>query len=155
LVAPNCTVTARLNGAPPSVVNASSSEASSDEKSNSCVLCYSNMFFSLLAKGEFLTEYLCLHLTEVTKRRLALLGAGALSTVLLNSRSAYAEGMVIQLLFGFVSSASSIPSLRQPIGFCEPTLTGAVPRLQRYRRTTALTSMQTTDIRTSTHLIGG
>jgi len=60
LVAPNCTVTARLNGAPPSVVNASSSEASSDEK-------------------------------KVTKRRLALLGAGALSTVLLNSSSAYAE----------------------------------------------------------------
>lgn len=32
---------------------------------------------------------------EVTKRRLALLGAGALSTVLLNSSSAYAEGMPI------------------------------------------------------------
>uniref|UniRef100_A0ACD5YMY7 Uncharacterized protein n=1 Tax=Avena sativa TaxID=4498 RepID=A0ACD5YMY7_AVESA len=60
LVAPNCTVTARLNGAPPLVVNASSVEASSDEK-------------------------------KVTKRRLALLGAGALSTVLLNSSSAYAE----------------------------------------------------------------
>uniref|UniRef100_A0A8R7R679 Uncharacterized protein n=1 Tax=Triticum urartu TaxID=4572 RepID=A0A8R7R679_TRIUA len=44
LIAPNCTATARLNGAPPSVVNASSSEASSDEKSNSRVLFISMCF---------------------------------------------------------------------------------------------------------------
>lgn len=33
LVAPNCAVTSKLNASPLSVVNASSSEASSDEKS--------------------------------------------------------------------------------------------------------------------------
>ncbi|BAH92093.1 photosynthetic NDH subunit of lumenal location 1, chloroplastic [Oryza sativa Japonica Group] len=60
LVAPNCAVTSKLNASPLSVVNASSSEASSDEK-------------------------------NVTRRRLALLGAGALATGLLKSSSAYAE----------------------------------------------------------------
>ncbi|CAN6284706.1 unnamed protein product [Urochloa humidicola] len=60
LVAPNCAGTAKVNGAPPSVVAASSSEASLDEK-------------------------------NVTKRRLALLGAGALATGLLKTSSAFAE----------------------------------------------------------------
>ncbi|XP_006649868.1 photosynthetic NDH subunit of lumenal location 1, chloroplastic [Oryza brachyantha] len=60
LVAPNCAVTSKLNVPPPSVINASWSEASSDEK-------------------------------NVTRRRLALLGAGALATGLLKSSSAYAE----------------------------------------------------------------
>nr|CAB3501217.1 unnamed protein product [Digitaria exilis] len=63
LVAPNHAVTAKLNGAPPSVVSASSSEASMDEK-------------------------------IVTKRRLALLGAGALATGLLKTSSAIAEAGV-------------------------------------------------------------
>ncbi|KAL5219582.1 hypothetical protein ABZP36_020266 [Zizania latifolia] len=60
LVAPNSTVTTKLNALPPSAVSASSSEASSDEK-------------------------------DVTRRRLALLGAGAIATGLLKSSSACAE----------------------------------------------------------------
>uniref|UniRef100_K4AFK7 PsbP C-terminal domain-containing protein n=1 Tax=Setaria italica TaxID=4555 RepID=K4AFK7_SETIT len=60
LVAPNYAVTAKLNGAPPSVVSASSSGASSDQK-------------------------------NVTKRQLALLGAGVLATGLLKTSSAIAE----------------------------------------------------------------
>uniref|UniRef100_A0A0E0CYV2 PsbP C-terminal domain-containing protein n=1 Tax=Oryza meridionalis TaxID=40149 RepID=A0A0E0CYV2_9ORYZ len=60
LVAPNCAVTSKLNAFPPSVVNASSSEASSDEK-------------------------------NVTRRRLALLGAGALATEVPKNYKSYVD----------------------------------------------------------------
>ncbi|GJN08252.1 hypothetical protein PR202_ga26153 [Eleusine coracana subsp. coracana] len=68
LVAPNFAVAAKINGAPPTVVNASSSEASLDGK-------------------------------NVTKRRLALLGAGALATGLLKKSSAFAEAGEIKRSF--------------------------------------------------------
>ncbi|EEC74982.1 hypothetical protein OsI_11024 [Oryza sativa Indica Group] len=60
LVAPNCAVTSKLNASPLSVVNASSSEASSDEK-------------------------------NVTRRRLALLGAGALATEVPKNYKSYVD----------------------------------------------------------------
>ncbi|KAG0551658.1 hypothetical protein BDA96_01G441900 [Sorghum bicolor] len=60
LVVPNCAVTAKPNGAPPSVVAASSKEGSLND-------------------------------SKVTKRRLALFGAGALATGLLKTGSAFAE----------------------------------------------------------------